>query len=91
MLTTSQATAVMAAGIPVMCRGMHFLRIIGVSQKLTDHNSIIESVAVQDRFRKTVYHVRPDELTIHGEVDGVTYYLDGDEVKAVREVGRLQC
>ena len=30
MLTIDKATAVMAKGVPVMFRGMHYLRIIGV-------------------------------------------------------------
>lgn len=85
MLTTAQATAVMAAGIPVMFRGMEYLRIIGVSHMLTDHNVVIPSVTMEDRFRKTVYHGSPEEITMHGEIDGVYYVMEGDTVKAVRE------
>ena len=86
MLTINQATAVMAAGIPVKCRGMEFLRIIGVSKKLSDHNEVIPSVEMEDRFRRTVYHADPAEVTMHGEVNGIYYELDGDVVRAVRGV-----
>lgn len=86
MLTLNQATAVMAAGIPVKCRGMEYLRIIGVSKRLIEHNEVIPSVALQDRIRRTVYHGNPAEVTMHGEVDGIYYELDGDVVRAVRGV-----
>ena len=86
MLTIDQATAVMSAGIPVKCRGMEYLRIIGVSKKLSEHNEVIPSVALQDRTRRTVYHADPAEVTMHGEVDGIYYELVGDEVRAVRGV-----
>ena len=86
MLTINQATAVMVAGIPVKFRGMEFLRIIGVSKKLSDHNEVIPSVEMEDRFRRTVYHANPAEVTMHGEVNGIYYELVGDEVRAVRGV-----
>ena len=86
MLTLNQATAVMAAGIPVKFRGMEYLRIIGVSNKLDDHNVVIPSVAMEDRIRRTVYHGNPAEVTMHGEVDGIYYELVGDVVRAVRGV-----
>ena len=86
MLTINQATAVMAAGIPVKCRGMEFLRIIGVSKKLNDHNVVFPSVALDDRVRRTVYHADPAEVTMHGEVDGIYYELVGNEVRAVKGV-----
>lgn len=86
MLTINQATAVMAAGIPVKCRGMEFLRIIGVSKKLSEHNVVFPSVALEDRVRRTVYHADPAEVTMHGEVAGIYYELVGDEVRAVKGV-----
>ena len=86
MLTINQATAVMAAGIPVKCRVMEFLRIIGVSKKLNDHNVVFPSVALEDRVRRTVYHADPAEVTMHGEVDGIYYELVGNEVRAVKGV-----
>lgn len=86
MLTLNQATAVMAAGIPVKCRGMEYLRIIGVSKKLNDHNVLYNSIALEDRVRRTVYHADPAEVTMHGEVDGIYYELVGDEVRAVKGV-----
>ena len=86
MLTINQATAVMAAGIPVKCRGMEFLRIIGVSKKLNDYNVVFPSVALEDRVRRTVYHADPAEVTMHGEVDGIYYELVGNEVRAVKGV-----
>ena len=86
MLTINQATAVMAAGIPVKCRGMEFLLIIGVSKKLNDHNVVFPSVALDDRVRRTVYHADPAEVTMHGEVDGIYYELVGNEVRAVKGV-----
>lgn len=86
MLTINQATAVMAAGIPVKCRGMEFLRIIGVSNKLNEHNVVVPSVAMEDRFKRTIYHADPAEVTMHGEVDGIYYELDGGVVRAVKGV-----
>ena len=86
MLTINQATAVMAAGLPVKCRGREFLLIIGVSKKLNDHNVVFPSVALEDRVRRTVYHADPAEVTMHGEVDGIYYELVGNEVRAVKGV-----
>jgi hypothetical protein len=86
MLTLNQATAVMAAGIPVKCRGMEYLRIIGVSKKLSEHNVVLPSVAMEDRTRRTFYHGNPAEVTMHGEVNGIYYELVGNEVRAVRGV-----
>lgn len=86
MLTINQATAVMAAGIPVKFRGMEFLRIIGVSKKLNDHNVVFPSVALEDRVRRTIYHADPAEVTMHGEVDGIYYEIVGDVVRAARGV-----
>lgn len=90
-MTKEQATAVMVAGIPVKCYGMEFLKIIGVGDVLTDHNSIIARVTLRDRFKKTIYHANPADVTMHGEVDGVMYYLDGATVRAVRDVGVTGC
>ena len=86
MLTLDQATAVMAKGVPVMFRGMHYLRIIGVSKVLTRHNDVVPSVAMEDRIGRTVYHADPAEVTMHGEVDGIYYELIGDEIRAVKGV-----
>ena len=84
MLTIDQATAVMAAGVPVMFRGMHYLRIIGVSHVLSRHNDVIPSVAMEDRSRRTVYHGSPEEITMHGDVGNVHYYFEGNELKKER-------
>ena len=86
MLTINQATAVMAAGIPVKFRGMEYMRIICVSKKLSEHNVVLPSVALEDRVRRTVYHADPAEVTMHGEVDGIYYELVGNEVRAVKGV-----
>lgn len=90
-MTKEQATAVMVAGIPVMFRGMEFLKIVGVGSVLTDHNKMLDRVTLRDRFNKTIYHANPADVTMHGEVDGVTYYLDGATVRAVRDVGVTGC
>lgn len=84
MLTIDQATAVMAKGVPVMFRGMHYLRIIGVSKVLTRHNDVIPSVTMEDRIRRAVYHGNPEEITMHGDVGDIHYYFVGDELKAER-------
>ena len=69
-MTLRQADVVMTAGVPVIYDGMQFLRIISVSRVLTRHNTVEPSVALEDRYAHTVYHARPEAVTIHGEIEG---------------------
>lgn len=83
-MTLRQADAVMRAGVPVIYDGMQFLRIISVSRVLTRHNTVEPSVALEDRYAHTVYHARPEAVTIHGEIEGRRYWFDGENLKSER-------
>lgn len=86
-MTLKQADAVMVAGVPVTYDGMQYLRIISVSRVLTRHNTVVPSVALEDRYARAVYHACPGMVKIHGEVDGKRYWFDGDALKSERVEG----
>lgn len=86
MLTIDQARAVAAKGIPVIYHGTEYMRIINVGWGYDDHYGEHAQVTLEDRSGRSTVRVRPEEVTMHGDRDGVFYYFEGAEIKAGRVI-----